>query len=162
MFKKILACLDGSHLAEQILPYAAEEASKLNGKLILLNVFHAYEAEPKGFSSKAGGLPAPHTYDEPPPIRIPQEDQAKAYLERIAEPLRKKGVDVDCVTIEAPPGDTGNAIVRYAKNHNVDLITIATHGQGGLRHLVFGSVAESVMRESHLPVLMLRPTETKG
>ena len=50
-------------------------------------------------------------------------------------------------------GLPGEEILRAAKNHEVDLITIATHGHTGWRHLVFGSVAERVLRAATIPVM---------
>jgi len=50
-------------------------------------------------------------------------------------------------------------VVRVARQLDVDLIVMATHGRSGLSHLVMGSVAESVIREAHCPVLVLRPTK---
>ena len=51
----------------------------------------------------------------------------------------------------------GEAILSYAGRNNVDLIATATHGRSGLRRGIFGSVADYVLRESGLPMLVLRP-----
>jgi nucleotide-binding universal stress UspA family protein len=50
-------------------------------------------------------------------------------------------------------------IVRYAKEHEMDLIVLGTHGRSGLAHVLMGSVAERVVRKSPCPVLTVRPTE---
>jgi nucleotide-binding universal stress UspA family protein len=52
----------------------------------------------------------------------------------------------------------GTTIIDYAIQNEVDLIAIATHGEGGLKRLVFGSVADFVLRNSGIPMLVIRPT----
>jgi len=151
MFKKILVCLDGSELAEQILPYAVEEALHFQSKLVLFQVV----PEPVAFSP---GIPGAASI----PIRTDTMleeakkalNEARAYLEDIATPLRKKDIQVEAVSIL---GGAGEAILSYAEGNNINLITIATHGRSGLRRGVFGSVADYVLRESGLPMLVIRP-----
>jgi nucleotide-binding universal stress UspA family protein len=151
MFEKILVCLDGSKLAEQILPYAAEEALHFQGKLFLFQVV----PEPVAFSP---GLPGAASVPVQTDIMLAEAkkalDEARDYLEEIAKPLRKKGIQVETVSIL---GRAGEAILSYAGSNNVNLITIATHGHSGLRRGVFGSVADYVLRESGLPMLVIRP-----
>jgi nucleotide-binding universal stress UspA family protein len=154
MFEKILVCLDGSELAEQILPYAVEEALHFQGKLVLLQVI----PEPVAFSPAIPGTAvAPVQTD----IMLEEAEEAlnsaRNYLEKIATPLREKGVQVEAVSIL---GRAGEAILSYASRNNVDLITIATHGRSGLIRGIFGSVADYVLRESGLPILVIRPRES--
>jgi nucleotide-binding universal stress UspA family protein len=54
----------------------------------------------------------------------------------------------------------GEAIVDYAEGHEIDLIAIATHGRSGLGRLVFGSVADFVLREAGLPILVVKPKKS--
>ena len=88
-----------------------------------------------------------------------EENEAKAYLERIAQPLRKRGLDVECVTFEDAIDE---GIVNYAEKNEVDLIAIATHGRSGLGRSVFGSVSDFVLRKSGLPILVIKPREAKA
>ncbi|MCK5181054.1 MAG: universal stress protein [Dehalococcoidia bacterium] len=155
MFKKILVCLDGSELAEQILPYAVAEALCFQGKLILFQVIH----EPVAFSPGIPGAgAAPVQTDAMLRQAKKALDEAREYLEKIAAPLHKKGIKVDAVSIL---GRAGEAILSYADSNNVNLIAIATHGRRGLERGVFGSVADYVLRESGLPMLVVRPQERK-
>lgn len=153
MFEKILVCLDGSKLAEQIMPYAIEEALRFQSNLVLFQVV----PEPVAFSP---GIPG--TAAAPIQTDAMLEEAEKAligarnYLEKIALPLRKKGIRVEAVSIL---GRAGDAILSYAEGNNINLITIATHGRSGLRRGVFGSVADYVLRESGLPMLVIRPQE---
>ncbi len=151
MFKKMLVCLDGSKLAEQILPYATEEALRLGSKLVLLQVIVVQTPPVVAAGASAYAVKAAEQQFER------DETEAKAYLEGLAQPLREMGLDVECVTLRGL--QIGQTIIDYANDHKVDLIAIATHGRSGLKRLVFGSVAEFVLRESGLPILLIKPKE---
>jgi universal stress protein A len=56
-------------------------------------------------------------------------------------------------------GNPGNEIVRYAEEHQIDLIVVGTHGRGPVAHLLLGSVAERVVRQAKCPVLTIRPPQ---
>jgi nucleotide-binding universal stress UspA family protein len=156
MFKRILVCLDGSKLAEQIMPYATEEAIRFRGKLVLLQVVQ----EPVAFSPGIPGeAPVPIETDTMVERTKEALNRARDYLEKLAVPLRKKGIQVKTVAI---PGRADEAILDYANTNSINLITIATHGRGGLRRAVFGSVADRVLRESGLPVLVIRPQDEEA
>jgi len=150
MFKKILVCLDGSSLAEQILPYAVEEAQHFGSKLVLLEV----TIPPSVVVESTTGY-----YHATPLEKIQREDNvSRAYLESLAQPLRDKGLDMECVTLPGKPGET---IVSYADENEIDLIALGTRGRSGLGRLVFGSVADYVLKKSGLPILVRKPQETK-
>jgi nucleotide-binding universal stress UspA family protein len=85
-------------------------------------------------------------------------EEAPAYLEEKAQPLRELGADVDCVVLEGNPSE---AIVGYASDNKASLIAIATHGHTGLMHIAMGSTAEYVLKHSRLPVLMIKPQKRK-
>ena len=156
MFKKILVCLDSSHLAEQILPYATDTALRFGSKLVMIQVIAPSTVLPEVDTEKE--TPA-HTDRRVSEKIQREENEARAYLERVAQPLRKSGLDVECVTFE----DTiDEGIVNYAEKNEVDLIAIATHGRSGLGRSVFGSVSDSVLRKSGLPILVIKPREVKA
>jgi nucleotide-binding universal stress UspA family protein len=153
MFERILVCLDGSQLAEQIMPYATEEAIRFESKVILLQVVH----EPVAFSPGIPGVvPVPVQTDTMVEETRTALNRAKDYLEEMATPLRKRGLKVETVAIL---GRAGQAILDYANSNRVNLITIATHGHGGLPRAIFGSVADHVLRGSGLPILLIRPQQ---
>jgi nucleotide-binding universal stress UspA family protein len=152
MFERILVCLDGSKLAEQILPYAKEEALHFNSQLTLLEVVTvptmvAWAEEVAGAPSKTGGWTEETIHSE--------AEKAKAYLEHLAKPLRMQGVNVECMVVQGSL--IGDDIINYAQNNKIDLICIATHGHSGLGRAVFGSVADHVLRKSGLPILVIKP-----
>lgn len=153
MFEKVLVCLDGSSLSEQILPRITEEARSF-GKVVLLRVLPNPDATvPIGVP----GVPGVSMRTDVM-LKAFEEEVAEApkYLDGLAQPLRDKGVDVDCVVLQGRPNEN---IVEYAQDNHFGMIAIATHGHGGLRRVVFGSTAEYVLRNSGLPVLVIRPHE---
>jgi nucleotide-binding universal stress UspA family protein len=83
------------------------------------------------------------------------QHRAEDYLKGLASPLAAAGVDVSCVTLL---GRAEEAIIRYARDNQIDLIAMATHGRGGLQNTLFGSVAQHVLRESRVALLLIRPT----
>ncbi|MFU8795944.1 MAG: universal stress protein [Dehalococcoidia bacterium] len=153
---KILVCLDGSPLAEQVMPCAAGEALAFQAKLVLLRVVSA----PIVYSP---GIPGAASVPVQTEAMLKQAERdldfARNYLEALAEPLRKRGMQVETA---ATLGRAGQMILEYAYQNDVDLITIATHGHSGLKRAVFGSVADYVLRESGLPTLVITPEETAG
>jgi len=135
--------------------YATEEALRFQGQLILFQTV----PEPVAFSPGIpGAAPVPIETDTMLEEAKKALKVSREYLEKLATPLRQRGVGVEAVTI---PGIPGEAILHYADSNNIKLITIATHGRGGLRRAVFGSVADYVLRESGLPILVIRPREDK-
>jgi nucleotide-binding universal stress UspA family protein len=153
--KKILACLDGSELAEQIMPYATEEALRFQSKLILFQAV----PEPVAYSPGIpGAAPVPLQTDTMLEEAKKALNASRDYLGELATPLRERGIQVEAVTIL---GRAEEAILDYADSNSVKLITIATHGRGGLRRAVFGSVADYVLREFGLPILVIRPREAE-
>ena len=150
MIDKILVCLDGSKLAEQILPYAIEQATRFNSKIVLLQAFTIPSTIAAAEASEAPVAGADLIREEAQRL----ETEARFYLETIAKSLQQKGLDVTCVILQ---GLASEVIVNYALNEKIDLIALATHGHSGLGRVIFGSVADHVLRESGLPILVIKP-----
>ena len=148
MFKRILVCLDGTPLAEQMVTYAAEVARKFRSTLVLLQVLQVPS------SLAAASAQGAESVIEEEMKRLAYE--SSTYLDRVAAPLRESKLKVETVTLEGMPGD---AIVDYADQNDVDLIAISTHGRRNVGRLVFGSVADHVMRNTSVPVLTVKPQE---
>lgn len=140
MFQKILVCLDGSELAEHVLPHVSGMVARGPTKVVLLKVLPETIGGVTGVAQKT-------------PWSMQQ--RAEEYLKGLAAPLEAAGVEVTCVTML---GKAEEVIIRYARENQVDLIAMATHGRGGLQNTLFGSVAQHVLRESGLPMLLIRPT----
>ncbi|MFU8795942.1 MAG: universal stress protein [Dehalococcoidia bacterium] len=137
MFRTVLVCLDGSGLAEQVVPYARMQALQFGSEVHLLR---AAEKRPREKSTTGS-----------------EGTEATAYLDTMAESLRKDGIAVTCAAVE---GAAGEAILSYARQHKMGLISMATHGRSGLGRAVLGSVASAVLRGSFSPMLIIRPRET--
>lgn len=153
MITKVVVCLDGSELAEQVIPYAADIARRFSGKLVLLQVIGMEGVPP------IAGAPemavSGYTSEMVLEYEEIEEMRSREYLESVAERLSNEGVDVEWAT---PHGTSAaGTIIDYSLEHGVDLIAIATHGRTGLDRAVFGSVADRVIRESSRPILVIRP-----
>jgi len=88
---------------------------------------------------------------------VTQAVEARAYLETIARRLHEEGIAVETRVIVAPYA--AEAILEEADKRHRDLIALATHGRGGLRRMLLGSVADEVIRGTAIPILVYRPPE---
>jgi nucleotide-binding universal stress UspA family protein len=142
----VLIPLDGSALAESILPAAIELALLNRARVTLLRV-----VLPIPF------VLAPHTagpaFSEAGAAQ--SRDNATLYLGQIADRVRARGLQaaVDTVFHTVP----ALGILDYAATHAVDAVAMATHGRGGWSRIALGSVADKVMRGTMMPVLLYRP-----
>ena len=153
MYEKVLVCLDGSELAEQVIPYAAEVARRFNSAVVLIRVVSQPVIMTPGIPG-ASGMPVLTPGMEK---RVGEEQrESEAYLRSVAgRLLTEHELRAECV---ATVGAAGQTIVDYAAENGVGLIAIATHGRTGPGRVLFGSVADFVTRQSRLPVLLIRPT----
>ena len=148
MFQRILVCLDGSQLAEQILPFVEAQSLCFGSKVALLQVYNESENKRQPVQDESW------EEDEEGGNLSASARNANYYLQRIAQQLEQKGIEVDYIALEGPVGET---IIGYIQNEPVDLVALSTHGRSGLGKMLFGSVADYVMRESGLPVLIINP-----
>jgi nucleotide-binding universal stress UspA family protein len=147
MYRHILVPLDGSALAEQVLPHVhAIAANEGTVRITLLR------AVPPIFTTSVdySGLMATTTADAMETL----EAEARDYLDRIATEFRAEGYTVGMEISNLPPAD---AVLDYAESQNVDLICLATHGRSGISRFVFGSVTQKVVQAAPVPVLVIRP-----
>jgi nucleotide-binding universal stress UspA family protein len=142
MYKRILVPLDGSTLAEQALPHALNIAQGEDSALNLVRV----ALDQPFLASKGGGEVYP---DE---ILIQDRAAAGSYLEGVQADVQAKGASASTQVLAGPVAE---CIVDYAKEHQIDLIVMSTHGRSGPSRWVNGSVAEKVLHGSHCPVLIV-------
>jgi nucleotide-binding universal stress UspA family protein len=149
LFHNILACLDGSQLAEQILPFVKAQAFQFKSRLVLLQVIplHSDNVVEAGATFIDAKLQAEQTQ-----VLF---NRATVYLESMCLALNKEGLNTQAVVIKAP--QVGQAIVEFARKNHIDLIAIATHGHGGLGKIIFGSIFECVLKQSGIPLLVIKP-----
>jgi nucleotide-binding universal stress UspA family protein len=156
MFKKILACLDGSDLAEQILPYVKEQAKSFKSTVVLLHVTPEPMLEAPGIPGEPGyPLQTKSMFQEMGKEII----HAEEYLDNLALSFKKLGIRAKGEILE---GLAGELIVKYAQENKINLIALATHGRSGVGRMILGSTADFVVRESGLPILIIRPKQNKA
>lgn len=152
MYRKILATLDGSELAEAVLPHVellAKYACDQPPNLVLLMV-----CEPLVISADLPGVSMPLNWEEQVKQTITEtREAAQRYLSTVQQKLNDAGIEVET---EVLTGDPADEITKYANNNHFDLIVIGTHGRHGAKRWAFGSVANKVLHGIASPILMVR------
>jgi nucleotide-binding universal stress UspA family protein len=151
MYERILVALDGSDLAERVFPFVEPLANAFGATLILLQATTPPEKVVAELSGGDLGMAEPMM--DPTPILDAEQEGVREYLERVAGRLQEAGLQVQ---IDEPEGPAADAVLRRAAELGTDLIAMTTHGRTGLRHVIFGSVAESVLHKATCPVLLVR------
>lgn len=143
-FKRIVVPLDGSALAEQIIPRIATLAEMEGSEVTLL-----YVLKPHNYSQE-------QIQDPTLPWWEKDIASAQAYLFPIATRLRRRGFTVssDIVIGENVP----EKIAEFARCEKADLIAIATHGRGGLSRMLYGSVTDALTRTARVSVFVFHPS----
>ncbi|HTP00247.1 MAG TPA: universal stress protein [Anaerolineales bacterium] len=141
MFKNILVPLDGSKLSESALQPASVLARRLKSHVMLL-----------------------HVIEEDAPAEIHKEhhltdpEEATAYLSQVAARAFPADVPVETHVHRAPVADVATSIVEHAmREFEPDLIVTCTHGRGGMRDMLFGSIAQQIVSQGSTPLLLIRP-----
>jgi len=137
--KNILVPLDGSQLSETVLPMAGVLAEQNHARLIL---FHVIEQNP------------PETVHGERHLTDVQE--ASAYLAQVRQSLPEE-INVDQHVHTSAEKDVANSIVTHSQELGVDLIAMCAHGQSGLQKRIFGNIAQTVLNQGDVPVLLLSP-----
>jgi nucleotide-binding universal stress UspA family protein len=146
----ILVPTDFSEFSRYALDYAITIAKTFEAKITLVHITNENELV---------ALQQVSAYFEPGKLEDllkQRESEDRKQLDGFIPPELKKGIEVETLHKVGIPFVE---IIRTAKEKGVDLIVIATHGRSGLSHILFGSVAEKVVRKSACPVLSIRPRE---
>jgi universal stress protein A len=141
--RKILLPTDFSKYSAAATTYACELATKFDAELHLLHTLETHLASTPNFGF---GLDLPKYVSE-------SKAAAEKSLAGVLDPKSAEGRNVVKAMVEGSPKVE---IIKYAREHNIDLIVLATHGRTGLAHVLMGSVAESVVRTAPCPVLTVR------
>ena len=142
--QKILLPTDFSNYSAAATKYACELATKFDAELHLLHTLESHLASMPDFVM---GLALPRYINE-------SRAAAEKSLAGLLDPQWSAGRKVIQAVLEGSPKVE---IIRYARQQDIDLIVLATHGRTGLPHVLMGSVAESVVRTAPCPVLTVRP-----
>ncbi|APV45380.1 Nucleotide-binding universal stress protein, UspA family [Dehalogenimonas formicexedens] len=145
LISKILVPLDGSGIGQAALDIVSQLAPAFNAEVVLTQV-----VEPVRYLPSVDGMGA---------YTLPIDDaeieaDATTFLNRRAEALRQKGITVSTVV---KTGSAAELIMNYARDNQVDLIAMSTHGLSGLTRWVFGSVTEKIVVYGTTPVLVVHP-----
>ena len=144
--RKILLALDGSPVAEKIMPYVESLAKRMGSEVIL---FRAIEPISMPFEASYRYR---KEYEEA--FVANAEKESKAYLSEHEGKLRDKGLKVISAVMKGKPD---HAILQYAEDHSVSLIALTTHGFSGIAKWAYGSVAARIIEGSTKPILLMRP-----
>ena len=143
----IVVPLDGSDLAEGVLPMVTEVAQKLDLEVVLVRTY----AVPYGAYSAGEGFYDPIHLDA---FRTMLKQETFDYLERKVTELKRNGLTR--VSFIAKEGLSADEIIKLARETPANLVAMSSHGRSGIRRWVLGSVTETVVRHSGDPVLVLR------
>ncbi len=152
--RRVLVTLDGSVEAEAVLEPAVKLAHRLQATLYLLRVITVYTPADYALpNSYYAGYKVPEMEKE----NQQRREEAYRYLDEVQVRLKEPELDIiKGVRI----GEPANEIVTYARQNQADLLVMATHARGRLGHTLLGSVAEEVLRVSHIPVMVLHSAQS--
>jgi nucleotide-binding universal stress UspA family protein len=150
MFRRILVPIDGSPTSNRGLEEAIDLASDRKAKICLLHVIDELVVT----GGADGMMYVPQSY-------INEFIQAlraggQKLLTGAAAKVRKHGIEVEAVLLETVGRRVADEIIKQAKKWRADVIVLGTHGRRGLSRVVMGSDAEMVLRETPVPVLLVR------
>ena len=143
LYDKILVPLDGSMLAEQVLPHLQRLATPTDTTFVLVNVINS------------ANYVATHSRYLPPDYFTRLRASAEAYLAEQQRPLEEAGFRVEAYVGD---GDAAGSVLQIATATHADLIAMTTHGHSGFVRWALGSVAERIISETTLPIFLVRET----
>jgi len=143
MFEHILLPLDGSSLAERVLPHAVALSEAFNSKLTLLRVIH------KGNEEEQNNIINPMAWQI-------KKAEAEAYLKSVQDRLAEIDLDSDIKILE---GNPAQQIIEFARNEDVELIILSSHGSSGVSAWNINSTVQKVLLRAFVPVMIIRAYE---
>jgi nucleotide-binding universal stress UspA family protein len=160
MFERILVPLDGSLFGSRALKSAIEIARRFSAEIFLLQVVKPTTPvpSPMGIAGTAGPTAAEITVEAALAEDKRHTSEAKRYLSRKKRSISSRGIKTSHNVVIGEPADS---IMKFARKKKVDLIVMSSHGKGGLKRAILGSVADEVVRKSGKPVLVVRPKTRK-
>jgi len=146
MYNKILVPLDGSKLAECVLPHVQTLVQGCHVReVVFMRVI-----EPIRSVVAAEGMMSPQDVES---ITASMVSDAEIYLKALVQSSKYDGTKVEW---QVKGGGVAETLVDYATEQGIDLVVIATHGRSGVSRWVWGSIADRILRASCVPVLMVR------
>ena len=154
MFKRIMVPLDGSELAECVIPYVENFIDQGQVEFIVFVRVVKPVIPPAGFDESIIRFPENLSKWE-----SEKKTSAEDYLKKVVSRLKQNGVKFQT---EVLVGRIGDSLLDYLKANDFNLIVISSHGRSGLSRWVRGSVADKILSASHIPVLMIRAPGAMG
>ncbi len=151
MYEKIMVPLDGSELAECVLPHVEGLIKGCH----VSNVVFVRVVEP--ITAPVGNVYIGR--EESRERESTRKSAVKDYLNQTVDRLKHEGTELHS---EVLVGRVADSLADYTEKNDIDLIVIATHGRSGVTRWVRGSIADKILRSSNAPVLMVRAPGTKG
>ena len=148
MYKKIMVPLDGSELAECVLPHVEAVAKGCDSPEVLL--VQAVEPIAIPYGRETAKITS---IEQLKAFEAHSKVEAEKYLKGIIARLGKAGVNAKATVISGKPAEV---LSDFATENNADLVVIATHGRSGISRWVWGSVADRLIRSVCAPVLIVR------
>ncbi len=152
MYKMIVVPLDGSELAEVVLPHVEMlvKACTEEAEIVILQVCEPLQSKLSGMGP-GGNIVIPRLAKQ---AEEACKEQAEKYLAGVEKRLKGKGFKVRS---ELKVGSPGEEILDYAANNPVDIIAMASHGRSGISRWAYGSVTSKVLRGIATPILVVTP-----
>jgi len=150
MYTNILVPIDGSDTASRGLEEAIPLAKALGSRIRLVHVVN----ERTGVPADLVGIDLRSVVED-------QRHRGEELLAAARDRVRKEPIEVDTLLIEAWSGGAGVLIAQHAKDWPAELIVCGTHGRRGIARLLMGSDAEEIVRQSPVPVLLVRGIAAK-
>ncbi len=145
MYQHIMVPLDGSELAECILPHVEAIAGGCSvRKVTLVRVVEPFRVP--------GGMESRFSPEERQRVEETDMNIARSYLDQIAKRLKDKGITAQS---EVLYGKVASEIAGYANKNEVDIILLSTHGRSGISRWVWGNVTDRILRSACAPVFMV-------
>ena len=144
MYQRILVPVDGSPTSDRALQEALRLAQQQSGRLELVHVLGDVR------------LMEANSYINYAEMKDAMTSAGKKLLEQTQMVAEQSGTAAEVKLLEAGGARIASAIVEEARQWQADLIVIGTHGRTGFSRVLFGSVAEGVVRTAHIPVLLIR------
>ncbi|MFQ5863318.1 MAG: universal stress protein [Candidatus Brocadiales bacterium] len=141
--KKILCPVDYSVCSSEAMKYAAHIAGGEGAQMYLMHVIDI----------RSFGHESPLDFEVPKPTQEVIERIRKELAEDLVHERDGKKVEVEAIVVVGKPVEE---ILKVAKEKEVDMIVMGTHGRTGIPHVIIGSVAENVVRKAPCPVLTVR------
>ncbi len=151
-FQRVLIPLDGSEIAERILDSTIALGAPSHAEYTLLRIVDPTTYLDDTIDKSASARLGASTLERIRDVSNSAHQEATVYLEGVAERLRAQGHSVQVRVVS--DSNHAAAILKSADAYASDLVAMATHGRGGLKRMILGSIADKVVRGSQIPVLV--------